>query len=202
MAGMHFLAGIRTDDYVILASDKSCFAYGAVILTEEQKKEFQLGEKLYMSLIGEDGDVSAFGDFAQKNLHLYQLRNGYEISPRSAHHWLRDSIASALRSSDAYQVEMLVGGFDDHEKKAFLGSIDYLGNAVPDQNYLFRGFVGRFCYAIMDNMYRKDMSQEDGLAAMKRCLQEGKKRFVANIPRYSVMIITKDGAKRLEDIVV
>ncbi|VDM85065.1 unnamed protein product [Strongylus vulgaris] len=29
--GMHFLIGIATDEYVILASDKATFAYGAVL---------------------------------------------------------------------------------------------------------------------------------------------------------------------------
>ncbi|CEF66242.1 Proteasome subunit beta type-2 [Strongyloides ratti] len=202
MSGLHFLAGIRTDDYVILASDKSGFAYGAVVLTEDQKKEYQLGEKLYMTLMGEDGDCSTFGDFAQKNLHLYQLRNGYEIGPRSAHHWLRSHIAKSLRSRDAYQVELLLGGYDDYEKKAFLGSIDYLGNGIPDQNYLFRGFCGRFCYAIMDNMYRRNMSEEDGLVALRKCLEEGKKRFIANVPKFSVMVIDKNGVRHLEDIVL
>ncbi|KAH7693022.1 proteasome subunit beta type 2 [Aphelenchoides avenae] len=74
--GMHFLVGLRTDDYVILAADKSAFAFGAIVVSQEENKEFQLGDKLYMTVIGETGDVANFGDWAKRNLYLYKLRNG------------------------------------------------------------------------------------------------------------------------------
>ena len=31
MSGMHFLVGIATKDYVIMAADKASFAYGAIL---------------------------------------------------------------------------------------------------------------------------------------------------------------------------
>lgn len=31
---MHFLVGLRTDDYVILAADKSAFAFGAIVVSQ------------------------------------------------------------------------------------------------------------------------------------------------------------------------
>lgn len=34
MSGMHFLIGICTNDYVILAADRSCFAHGAIVVTD------------------------------------------------------------------------------------------------------------------------------------------------------------------------
>lgn len=55
------------------------------------------------------------------------------MSPRSCHHWIRRSIAEALRTEDYYIVDTLVGGYDPIEKKAFLGSVDYLGNGIADQ---------------------------------------------------------------------
>lgn len=32
--GVHFLLGICTKDYVLLAADRSCFAYGAIVVTD------------------------------------------------------------------------------------------------------------------------------------------------------------------------
>lgn len=34
MSGTHFLIGICTNDYVILAADRSCFAYGAIVVAD------------------------------------------------------------------------------------------------------------------------------------------------------------------------
>uniref|UniRef100_A0A914VXB1 Proteasome subunit beta n=2 Tax=Plectus sambesii TaxID=2011161 RepID=A0A914VXB1_9BILA len=202
MAGMAYLFGLRTNDYVLLAADKVCFAHGAIVVTNDHDKSFRLGEKLMMMCIGEDGDVAQFGDYVEKNLQLYKLRNGYEITPRSAMHWIRKAIADNLRSQDHYTVDTLVGGYDEHDNKPFLGSIDYLGNALSDQPYLFRGFSGRFCYAILDKLYRPDMTEEEGHEAMMKCLNEVKKRFVANLPTFQVVMINKDGIRQLDDISV
>ncbi|CAO4361551.1 unnamed protein product [Caenorhabditis nigoni] len=200
MAGMHFLVGISTENYVILAADKATFAYGAILADSENDKEYRLGKKLTMMCIGEEGDVAQFGDWTKRNLQLYSVRNGYEVSPASAHHFVRRSIAEGLRSQDHYTVDVLIGGYDDKEEKAFLGSVDYLANGLAQQPYLFRGFCGRFCYAIMDHEYKKDMSEAEGLALMNKCIGEAKRRFVANIPGYKVVIIDKNGYRKLNDV--
>uniref|UniRef100_A0AC35GJG1 Uncharacterized protein n=1 Tax=Panagrolaimus sp. PS1159 TaxID=55785 RepID=A0AC35GJG1_9BILA len=82
-----------------------------------------------------------------------------------------------------------------------LSSIDYLGNGIEQQNYLFRGFTGRFCYAIMDTLYRPDMTLEQAMDAVKQCIKESKKRFVANLPNFNVLVIDKDGTHHHEDII-
>ncbi|CAI4225263.1 unnamed protein product [Auanema sp. JU1783] len=198
--GMHFLVGISTDDYVILAADKASFSYGAILTDTDNDKEFRLGKKMTMICIGEDGDVDHFGEWVKRNIQLYSIRNGYELSPKAAHHWIRGGISKGLRSRESYYVDLLLGGYDDTEKKAFLGSVDYLGNGLPQQPYLFRGFCGRFCYAIMDREYKKGMSEDEGLGLLNKCIAEAKKRFVANIPGYKVLIVDKNGIRHLPDV--
>lgn len=55
------------------------------------------------------------------------------MSPSPSHHWIRRSIAEALRTRDYYVVDTLIGGYDSIKNKAFLGSVDYLGNGIADQ---------------------------------------------------------------------
>ncbi|VDN29427.1 unnamed protein product, partial [Gongylonema pulchrum] len=133
MSGVHFLVGISTKDYVILAADRSSFAHGFLVVADDQGKKFTLGDRLAMLCMGEGGDVAQFGDWCMRNIQLYKLRYGYEISPRASHHWIRRGIAEALRTEDYYTVDALIGGYDTIEKKAFLGSVDYLGNGIADQ---------------------------------------------------------------------
>uniref|UniRef100_A0A7E4V7B1 Proteasome subunit beta type-4 n=1 Tax=Panagrellus redivivus TaxID=6233 RepID=A0A7E4V7B1_PANRE len=153
-----------------------------------------------MSVTGESGDVINFSDYALRNYSLYKIRHTYETSPKSTHFWLRKNIASALRSENYWRVDLLLGGYDDLEGKAWLSSIDYLGNGIERQNYLFRGFTGRFCYAIMDTLYKKDLPLEQGIDAVKQCIKEARKRFVANLPNFSLLVIDKDGTRVLDDI--
>jgi len=200
MSGLHFLVGIRTDEFVILAADRTAFAHGAIVVSNDEDKSFHLGEKLMMTAIGEKGDVLQFGDWAMRNIQLYKLRNGYEMSPQSAHHWIRKSIADSLRSQDYYVVDLLIGGYDDHEQKAFLGQVDYLGNGLADQPFLFRGFPGRFSFSILDKVYKTDMTQAEAMDALRKCLAEAKKRFIANLPNFQVIVIDKDGIHKLPDM--
>lgn len=36
MSNIHFLVGVATKDFVILASDKSSFMYGAILVSESE----------------------------------------------------------------------------------------------------------------------------------------------------------------------
>ncbi|KAK0428620.1 hypothetical protein QR680_010910 [Steinernema hermaphroditum] len=198
--GMHFLVGLCCDDFVLVAADKTSFAYGAIKLSNEEDKGYKIGDKLYMYCIGESGDVANFGDWSTRNLQLYKFRNGYELGPKPAHHWLRKAIADNLRGQDMWRVDLMLAGFDDVDKKPFLGSVDYLGNGLSEQPFLFRGFSGRFCYAIMDKFYRKNMNAEEGMELLQKCLGESKKRFMASLPSFSVVKVDRDGVHHMADI--
>ncbi|VBB26926.1 unnamed protein product [Acanthocheilonema viteae] len=197
MSGTHFLIGIRTDKYVILASDRSCFAHGAIVVTDDEEKKFTLGDKLVMICIGEDGDVAQFGDWCKRNVQLYKLRYGYEMSPRASHHWIRRSIAEALRTQDYYAVDTLIGGYDSTENKAFLGSVDYLGNDIADQTKHI-GMVSLYVTNVLFD--HKDMTEAEGIDLLNKCLYESKRRFIVNLPSFGVMVIDKNGMRQLENI--
>ena len=49
-------------------------------------------------------------------------------------------------------------------------------------------------------MFVLDMTIDDGYKLLKKCVDEIKRRFLANIPRFQVRVITKDGIKNLADI--
>jgi 20S proteasome alpha/beta subunit len=43
------------------------------------------------------------------------------------------------------------------------------------------------------------MTEEEGIAAMKMCLGEVRKRLVANLANFMVVIIDRNGIRRLPD---
>uniref|UniRef100_A0A915E1T1 Uncharacterized protein n=1 Tax=Ditylenchus dipsaci TaxID=166011 RepID=A0A915E1T1_9BILA len=62
--------------------------HGRMLQTVDYNKEYQLGEKLFMTCIGEMADTEDFSNWAQANLRFYKTRNGYELDPLSTYHWL------------------------------------------------------------------------------------------------------------------
>ena len=51
-----------------------------------------------MSACGESGDTTQFAEFVQKNVQLYKMQNGYELSPWAAANFTRRNLADYLRS--------------------------------------------------------------------------------------------------------
>lgn len=59
---------------------------------------YQLSSNLVMAVAGEAGDTTQFAEYIAKNIQLYKMRNGYELSPSAAVHFTRHTLATHLRS--------------------------------------------------------------------------------------------------------
>lgn len=70
---------------------------------------FKLSDHLLMAVTGESGDTTQFAEYIEKNIQLYKMRNGYELSPFAAASFTRRNLADSLRSrvSFFYSSELL-----------------------------------------------------------------------------------------------
>ena len=59
---------------------------------------FKLSDNLLMSVVGEAGDTTQFAEYIEKNIQLYKMRNGYQLSPIAAANFTRRNLADSLRS--------------------------------------------------------------------------------------------------------
>ena len=64
----------------------------------DYKKTFQLSDKMLMSVVGESGDTTQYAEFIAKNIQLYKMQNGYELSPKASANFTRRNLADYLRS--------------------------------------------------------------------------------------------------------
>ena len=51
-----------------------------------------------MSVVGESGDTTQYAEFIAKNIQLYKMQNGYELSPKASANFTRRNLADYLRS--------------------------------------------------------------------------------------------------------
>lgn len=73
-----------------------CFNYIFYVLDED--KLHKISNKLVMAISGESGDTTQFAEYIAKNIQLYKMRNGYELSPSAAANFTRRNLADYLRS--------------------------------------------------------------------------------------------------------
>lgn len=128
-----------------------------------------------MSVTGEAGDTVQFAEYISKNIQLYKMRNGYELSPKAAASYTRRNLAEYLRSrvsfpsildwlfqsnvlilsvfpQTPYTVNLLLGGYDDKEG-ASLYLIDYLASMIKIP-FTTNGYGGLITLSILDRYYK------------------------------------------------
>ncbi|XP_058815659.1 proteasome subunit beta type-2-like [Topomyia yanbarensis] len=194
---METLMGIRGPDFVMLAADSS-HAHSIMVLKDDETKIYKISDNLMMATIGEAGDRVQFTEYISKNILLYKMRNGYELGPKSAAHFTRKNLADYLRSRTPYQVNVLVGGYDEADG-AQLHYIDYLANSLPVK-YAAHGYGGLFVSSILDRYHHAKITQDEAYEILKKGVTEIQKRLIINLPNFKVSVIDKDGIKELADI--
>uniref|UniRef100_A0A0K8TSM5 Proteasome subunit beta n=1 Tax=Tabanus bromius TaxID=304241 RepID=A0A0K8TSM5_TABBR len=194
---METILGIKGPDFVMVAADKT-HAHSIVVMKNDENKIYKISDNLLMATIGEAGDTVQFTEYIAKNIALYKMRNGYDLSPKAAAHFTRRNLADYLRSRTPYFVNMFVAGYDEKEG-AELQYIDYLANA-KSVKYGGQGYGGMFCASIFDRYHHDALTQEEAYDVLKKCVAEVHKRLIINLPNFKVSVVDKDGIRNLDDI--
>ncbi|XP_030383671.1 probable proteasome subunit beta type-2 [Scaptodrosophila lebanonensis] len=194
---METLLGIKGRDFVMLAADTT-HARSIVVMKHDQNKIHQVSDNLMISTMGESGDTEQFTEFISKNIALYKMRNGYDLSPRSAAHFTRKNLAEYLRSRTPYQVFMFVAGYDAQEGPELV-FIDYLANAKA-LNHGGHGYGSMFTASIFDRYWHPNITQDEAYEVLKKCVQEIQKRLIVNLNNFNVMVVDPNGVKKLDTI--
>nr|XP_055074976.1 proteasome subunit beta type-2 isoform X2 [Misgurnus anguillicaudatus] len=161
---------------------------------------FKLSEKILLLCVGEAGDTVQFAEYIQKNVQLYKMRNGYELSPSAAANFTRKNLAEYLRSRTPYHVNLLLAGYDETDGPG-LYYMDYL-SALAKAPFAAHGYGAFLTLSIMDRYYRPDLTREEAVDLLKKCVEELNKRFILNLPSFTVRLIDKDGIHDMEKISV
>ncbi|KAI0075832.1 N-terminal nucleophile aminohydrolase [Panus rudis PR-1116 ss-1] len=182
--------------YVILAADTTA-AHSIIKVKHDEDKIKTLSPHLLMAYSGEPGDTVQFAEYVERNIRLYQIRNTYPLRPPSAASWIRRSLADSLRSRKPYSVNLLLGGYDTSTHTPHLYWLDYLGTlaSVP---FAAHGYGSYFALSLLDRYHDPEAPLEEGLATLRRCIDEVAKRLVVSPGKYKVKVVDKDGVREVE----
>jgi len=166
-------------------------AHSIMVMKTDENKLHKLSDKLVMAVCGEQGDTTQFAEYIAKNIQLYKMRNGYELGPKAAASFTRRNLADALRSKNAYHVNLLLAGFEEHEGPQ-LFFVDYLAS-MADVKYTAHGYGGFFSLSIMDRYYSETLNKNEAYELLTKCVREVHKRLIINLPNFKVQVVDKDG---------
>ncbi|KAF8823457.1 20S proteasome subunit [Lentinula edodes] len=182
--------------YVIVASDTTA-ARSIVKMKTDDDKIKVVSPHLLMSYSGEPGDTIQFAEYVERNLRLFNIRNNYSLRPSAAASWIRRSLAQSLRSRKPYSVNLMLGGFDVTTDSPHLYWIDYLGT-MTEVPFGAHGYGSYFALSLLDRYHDPEATLEEGLATLKRCIDEVAKRLVVSPGKYKIKVVDKDGTREVE----
>lgn len=106
---METLFGITGKDFVITAYDSKAVASITLMKIGENKSR-ELNPHTLMLFSGEPGDGVHFSEYIERNIKLYGIRNGIELSPRAVASFARRELADSLRSRVCFHHFFFGGG--------------------------------------------------------------------------------------------
>ncbi|XP_075473535.1 proteasome subunit beta type-2-A-like [Primulina tabacum] len=188
---MESVFGLVGKDFAIVVADSSAVHSILVHKTNEDKIMVLDSHKL-MGASGESGDRVQFTEYIQKNVALYQFRNGIPLTTAAAANFTRGELATALRKNP-YMVNIILGGYDKDVGPS-LYFLDYIASLHKVDKAAF-GYGSYFALAMMDRHYRQDMTVEEAIELVDKCILEIRTRLVVAPPNFVIKIVDKDGAR-------
>ncbi|KAG0683280.1 Proteasome subunit beta type-4 [Pichia californica] len=192
---MDIILGIRLKESTLFATSKA-FTRGISVLKATDDKTIDLNTHNMMAYTGESGDTTQFAEHIKANVQLFGLREGYDMESSEIASFVRNQLATSLRSRKPYQVQVLIGGANN-EGEGFLSMIDYLGTRC-DLPYAAHGYAAFYTMSLLDHHYKDDISLDDGLRLLKLCEEELTKRMPMDFKGLNVKIVDKEGIRTID----
>ncbi|KAJ3411542.1 Proteasome subunit beta type-4 [Chytridiales sp. JEL 0842] len=189
------LLAITGKDFVLTAADATS-ARSIVVQKRGEDKSRVLNEHNIMLFCGESGDTVQFAEYIQRNIQLYKIRNGVDLSTKAVASYTRKELATSLRSRNPYNVNLLIGGVDPKTGRPELYWQDYLSSSVK-LNFAAHGYASYFCMSTMDRYWHPTMTVEEAVSLLKKCLEELKVRFIGNLPGFIVKVVDTNGIREI-----
>ncbi|KAJ4454430.1 putative Proteasome subunit beta type-2-B [Paratrimastix pyriformis] len=189
---MEAIIGLRGRDFVLLAGDTK-IAHSVMLLKSDVDRIVEIENHIGLAYVGEPGDDQQCVQYLAKNIVLHSMRTGTPMTGNAAAHFVRRTLADGLREHP-YNVNLIMGSVD--REQAGLYFLDYTGS-LAEVKFCAHGYGSFFILGLLDSLYHDDVTLEQGIIMIRKCLAEIKRRLLIQTPAFCVKVITKDGIRLL-----
>ena len=188
-------AGIVCKDGIILASDRQATA-GYYVAHKHAQKIFKISENIGMTIAGSVADAQAIIDIMIAESNLYELDANKKISVKSA----ASLLSSILYGQKIYpyMLQAIIGGFDD-KNGATLFTLDPVGSLIQEDTVATTGSGTPMAISILEDKHRKDITISEAIPLVIHAVRASIERDIASGYGIDVIIINKDGFKKIPD---
>ncbi|PIN80441.1 proteasome subunit beta [Candidatus Woesearchaeota archaeon CG10_big_fil_rev_8_21_14_0_10_32_9] len=188
--------GIICKDVVILAADKRATA-GNLIVIKDTEKVFSVMGNMGITTAGTVSDIQLTVKYLKAELNLKEVRTGRKPTVKEA-----ATLLSGMNYTNIRQMggicQFLFAGYDNKGPQLFDiypdGSIT---NISADVGFVASGSGSVFAFGVLEDSWKKDMTEEQGVELAFRAVNAALQRDTASGEGIDVLVIDKNGAKKI-----
>jgi len=185
--------GLVFKDGIVAAAEHRA-TMGTLIAHKVAKKIFKIDEHMLLTTAGLVGDAQLLARFLRVEAELYKLERE-ETMPVKGAATLMANILNQ-RKFYPYYVQLIIAGVDNTGPHIF--SLDAAGGAIEDI-YTTTGSGSPYVFGVLEDHYRKDMTEEEAIDLAIRAMTAAMKRDAASGNGMDIVVITKKGYRELSD---
>lgn len=126
-----------------------------------------------------------------------RYKNGYRLSIDDTAQFIRSELAEAIRKGP-YSVNCLLAGFEGDQPRLYW--LDYLGSVI-ETSKAAHGYAEFLVSSVMDTLQTAEMTEEEGLKVLEKCLVSMRQRFVMSQTSFTIKVVRKDGIRVIREAV-
>ena len=190
--GRFFIPGATTiglvySDGVILASEKRV-TYGSMIMSRTGKKVFRIADSVGAACAGLVSDMQILAREVEAQAKLFSFDAKRPMPVRAAAKVMSNVLFG--RRMIPLITQTIVGGMDYDGPTIYV--LDVLGSVLPD-DYAAVGSGAQLATGVLEEGYKKGMSQKDAKALVLHAVKSAVRRDVMSGDGADFLIITKNG---------
>ncbi len=184
--------GVILKDAIVLAADKRA-SMGHLAYDEDSQKLYKITDNIALTNAGSVGDSLVLIRFLRSHAKLYEIERETKITAKALSSFL-SNILNGNRYYP-YEVQFLLASMND---KAELYEVTPFGAILRRKKFAVSGSGTELAMTVLDQNYKKDLSEEEGAAMAVRAILAGKKRDIYTGGKsVSVMVVDRKGIRRL-----
>jgi len=188
--------GLVCKDGLVLAADKRA-TVGNFIADKKTQKIYLLTDNIGVTIAGTASDAQLLVKLSKAELRLKRIRTGQEPSATEAANLIARMIYGNIRKMSMIPgiSHFILGGRDPTGFYMFDLFAD--GTISPVEEYISSGSGSVMAYGVLETMYKKDLSVEDGINLAIKCLNAAIQRDSCSGDGYDIITVTDKGAKQV-----
>lgn len=191
--------GIICKDAVILAADKRATA-GHLIAFKDIEKVVEITPAMALTTAGTVSDIQLLVKYLKAELKLKEIRNHRKPNVKEAVNLLANFNYSNLRGMGGV-CHFLFGGWDIENGFQLYdiypdGALNGVTSESKSKGYLASGSGSTFAMGLLEDVWKKDLTKEEGISLAYRAVNTALQRDSASGEGVDVTIITSKGIEK------